>query len=397
MNEEYHSLLANDTWDLVPLPKGRKLVRCKWVYRTKYGPDEKVDKHKARLVAKGFSQVEGIDYTETFSPVAKMNFVRLVLSLTASFKWEVHQMDVKSAFLHGDLHEEIYMEQHIGFIQTNSSLVCRLKKSLYGLKQAPRAWYAKMDSFLLESGFSRCHFDNTVYTKKVGKSLLTLVLYVDDLILTGSDPNLINHVKSSLKEKFEMRDLGHLHYFLGLQVLQSKEVQFGIHYSVEASPLLVGFTDSDWAGDSDDRNSTSGYVFTLGSGPITWACKKQVSNSLSSAEEEYRGAVEASKESLWLRQILSEFAFQQQHSTTLWCDNQSAIQLCKDTVQHQRSKHIELHMHFIRKLIHDHVLEVQYCSTDDQVADIFTKALTEAKFTKLRFMVGVQEVVTKGG
>eukprot|EP00253_Pinus_taeda_P030087 PITA_30087 len=173
-----------------------------------------------------------------------------------------------------------------------------------------------MDSFLLESGFSRCHSDNTVYTKKVGKSLIILVLYVDDLILTG---------------------------------------------------------------------------------PITWDCKKQAAISLSSAEAEYRGAVEASKEALWLRQILSELGFEQQHPTTLWCDNKSAIQLCKDPVQHQHSKHIELHMHFIRKLIHDHVLEVQYCSTDDQVADIFTKALTEAKFTKLRYILGVQEVVTKGG
>eukprot|EP00253_Pinus_taeda_P004157 PITA_04157 len=235
-----------------------------------------------------------------------MNSISLVLSLAASFKWEVHQMDVKFAFLHGDLHEEIYMEQPIGFIQTDSNLVCRLKKSLYGLKQAPRA-------------------------------------------------------------------------------------------CAEASPLLVGFTDSDWAGDPDDRKSTAGYVFTLGSGPITWACKKQGAISLSSAEAEYRGAVEASKEALWLRRILSEFGFEQQHPTTLWCDNQSAIQLCKDPVQHQRSKHIELHMHFIRKIIHDHVLEVQYCSTDDQVADIFTKALTEAKFTKLRYMLGVQEVVTKGG
>eukprot|EP00253_Pinus_taeda_P009702 PITA_09702 len=326
-----------------------------------------------------------------------MNSIRLVLSLAASLKWEVHQMDVKSAFLHGDLHEEIYMEQPIGFIQTDSSLVCRLKKSLYGLKQAPRAWYAKMDSFLLESGFSRCHSDNTVYTKKVGKSLIILVLYVDDLILTGSDPNLINHVKSSLKKKFEMTDLGHLHYFLGLQILQSKEGIFLSQSNAEASPLLVGFTDCDWAGDPDDQKSTACYVFTLGSGPITWACKKQGAISLSSAEVEYRGAVEASKEALWLRQILSEFGFQQQHPKTLWCDNQSVIQLCKDPVQHQRSKHIELHMHFIRKLIHDHVLEVQYCSTDDQVADILTKALTEAKFTKLRYMLGVQEVVTKGG
>ena len=132
-------------------------------------------------------------------------------------------MDFKSAFLHGDLHEEIYMKQHTGFIQTNFSLVCQLKKSLYGLKQAPQAWYAKMDNFLLENGFSRCHSDNIVYTKKVGKSLIILVLYVDDLILTSSDPNLINHVNSSLKKNFEMTDLGHLHYFLGLQVFKSKE------------------------------------------------------------------------------------------------------------------------------------------------------------------------------
>eukprot|EP00253_Pinus_taeda_P006503 PITA_06503 len=312
-----------------------------------------------------------------------MNYVLLVLSLAASFKWEVYQMDVKSAFLHGDLHEEIYTKQPVGFIQTNSSLVCRLKKSLYGLKQAPRAWYARMDSFILESGFSRCHSDNIVYTKKVGKSLLILVLYVDDLIFTGSDTNLINHVKSNLKKKFEMTDLGHLHYFLGLQVLQSKEGIFLSQSNAEESPLLVGFTDSDWAGDPDDRKSTAGYVFTLGLRPITWACKKQATIYLSSVEGEYRGAIEGIKEALWLLHILSEFGFQQQHPTTLWCDNQSAIQLCKDPIQHQCSKHIELHMHFIINLIHDHVLEVEYFSTNDQVADIFTKALTEAKFTKL--------------
>eukprot|EP00253_Pinus_taeda_P004620 PITA_04620 len=380
-----------------------------------------------------------------------MNSIRLALSLAASLKWEVHQMDVKYTFLHGDLHEEIYMEQPIGLIQTDSSLVCRLKKSLYGLKQAPRAWYAKMDSFLLESGFSRCYSDNTVYTKKVGNSLIILVLYVDDLILTGSDPNLINHVKSSLKKKFEMTDLGHLHYFLGLQVLQSKEgislsqskyacdilrhfhmedckpapspFQSGVKLSVSCtSPevdatlyrqlvgkllylthtrpdlsFVVGLVARFMQNPRESHWKAAKRILRYVRGPITWACKKQAAISLSSAEVEYCGAVEASKEALWLRQILSELGFEQQHPTTLWCDNQSAIQLCKDPVQHQRSKHIELHMHFIRKLIHDHVLEVQYCSTDDQVADIFTKALTEAKFTKLRYMLGVQEVVTKGG
>eukprot|EP00253_Pinus_taeda_P028327 PITA_28327 len=231
-----------------------------------------------------------------------MNSFHLVLSLAASFKWQVHQMDVKSTFLHGDLNEEIYMEQPTGFIQTDPNLVCRLKKSLYGLKQPPWAWNAKMDSLLLETDFSRCHSHNSVYTKKVGKSLIILFLYVDDIILTGIDPNLINHVKSSLKNK-SISSIGWLHKFR-------------------------------LAGDPDDRKSTAGYVFILGSGPITWACKKQSSISLSSAEVEYHGIVEASKEALWLRQILSEFGFQQKHLTTLWCDNQSAIQICNDLVQH---------------------------------------------------------------
>eukprot|EP00253_Pinus_taeda_P003559 PITA_03559 len=272
-----------------------------------------------------------------------------------------------------------------------------------------------MDSFLLESGFSRCYSDNTVYTKKVGNSLIILVLYVDDLILTGSDPNLINDVKSSLKKKFEMTDLGHLHYFLGLQVLQSKEgislsqskyacdilrhfhmedckpapspFQSGVKLSVSCTypevdatlyrqlvgkllylthtrpdlSFVVGLVARFMQNHRESHWKAAKRILRYVRGPITWPCKKQAAISLSSAEAEYRGAVEASKEALWLRQILSEFCFEQQHPTTLWCDNQSAIQLCKDPVQHQRSKHIELHMHFIRKLIHDHVLEVQYC------------------------------------
>jgi hypothetical protein len=136
VNEEYRSLMENDTWDLVPLPKGRKLVICKWVYRTKYASDGSVESHKVWLVSKGFSKVEGIDYNQTFSPIEKNNSIRLVLSLVASHKWEVHQMDVKSTFLHGYLQEEIYMEQSPGYVQNDSTLVFLLKKSLYGIKQA---------------------------------------------------------------------------------------------------------------------------------------------------------------------------------------------------------------------------------------------------------------------
>ena len=143
---------------------------------------------------------------------------------------------------------------------------------------------------------------------------------------------------------------------------------------------MVGFNDSDWFGHLDDQNSTAGYVFSLGSRPVTWACKKQQALALSSAEEEYRATVNASQESLWLRQILSEFEFKQQQPSPLWYDNQSAIKLAKDPVLHQRSKHIELHIHFIRNLVHDHVIEVLYCPRDDKVADILPSLLQKRSF-----------------
>jgi hypothetical protein len=153
---------------------------------------------------------------------------------------------------------------------------------------------------------------------------------------------------------------------------------------------LVGFTDSDWADNLNDWKFTAGYVFSLGSGPVTWDCKKQQAIALSSAEAEYQAAINKIQEAMWLRQILSEFGFQHQHPTSLWCENKSAIKLAKDPVQHQRIKHLELHMHFIRNLIDDQVIEVIVFPTEDQVADIFTKSLTEAKFSKLRSMLGVQ-------
>ncbi|KAH9307124.1 hypothetical protein KI387_043796 [Taxus chinensis] len=222
MQDEYSSLVKNNTWELVPLPKGKKLVRCKWVYKTKYEADGLVEKYKVRLVAKGYSQVEGVDYSENFAPVTKMDYVRLILSLAASLRWSVHQMDVKSAFLHGDLHEEIYMEQPQGFMH-DSSLVCRLRRSLYGFKQAPRAWYERMDAFLLSIGFHRCKIDHTFYVLKTDDELLLLVLYVDDLLITSTSNSLTQDIKRKLKAEFDMTDMVLLHYFLGLHVHQSVE------------------------------------------------------------------------------------------------------------------------------------------------------------------------------
>jgi hypothetical protein len=219
MQDEYNSLVENRTWDLVPLSFGRKLVRCRWIYRTKSATDGQINIYKSRLVAKGFQKVHGIDYDETFSPIVNMDSIHLALAIAVAKGWEVHQMDVKNAFLYGDLSEEIYMEHPQGFMQY-SYLVCRLKKSLYGLKQASRAWYAKMDSYMLSHKFVRCKSDLNVYILWTTDSLLLLVLYVDDLLIIGCSTSSISGVKMILHERFSMTDMGLLHFFLGLEISQ---------------------------------------------------------------------------------------------------------------------------------------------------------------------------------
>eukprot|EP00253_Pinus_taeda_P024645 PITA_24645 len=266
MEEKYNSLLENHTWDLVPLPPRRKLFRYKWVYRTKSAADGQITRQKARLVAKGFQKVHGIDYDETFAPVAKMDSIRLTLAIASTQGWEVHQMDVKNAFLHRDLLEEIYMEQPHGFIQ-DSSLVYILKKSLYGLKQASRAWYAKMDSFLLSQSFER----------------LGSLLY-----LTHSRPDLSYAVGAISRY---MQELHELHWNAAKRIPRYVQgtITFGIHYAAGIALNLLGFTDSNWVGDNIDRKSTFRYFLSIGFGPICWSSKKQAAIALSSAEAEYKG------------------------------------------------------------------------------------------------------------
>ncbi len=155
MQEEYDSLVVNNTWTLVPFPKGRKPISCKWVFKIKHGVDGEVEHYKARLVARGFTQTFGMDYNETFAPIVKFVSIRCILALVAIEDMEIHQMDLKTAFLNGDHEEEIYMEQPEGFTQEGEHLVCKLHKSLYGLKQFPRAWNQKLDAFLKSIEFVR--------------------------------------------------------------------------------------------------------------------------------------------------------------------------------------------------------------------------------------------------
>jgi hypothetical protein len=221
MNQEIDSIEKNKTWDLVDLPRHKKSIGVKWVYKTKLNEKGQIEKHKARLVAKGFSQQPGIDYGETFSPVARLDTVRTLLAIAAQHKWKVYQMDVKSTFLNGILEEEVYVDQPPGFeVKEKPTKVYRLKKALYGLKQAPRAWYNRIDTYLIKSGFSRSQNEPTLYTKtdQQGK-ILIVCLYVDDMIYTG---NLeLTSFKHAMQSEFEMTDLGIMKYFLGIEVDQS--------------------------------------------------------------------------------------------------------------------------------------------------------------------------------
>jgi hypothetical protein len=487
MVEEYSSIMKNDVWDIVSRPEGKSVVSSKWIYKIKHAADGSVEKYKARFVARGFSQIEGVDYEETFAPVARYTSIRAVISIAAEMGWRIHQMDVKTTFLNGIIEEEVYIEQPQGFeVHGRESHVCRLKKALYGLKQAPRAWYSRIDSYLQQMGFEKSEADPNLYYILVGEDPLILVLYVDDLFLTGSE-KLIEGCKRDLASEFEMKDIGLMHYFLGLEVWQRTgqiflgqgkyavdilrrfemtdcrpmstpmttnlkkldaseselvdptlyrqligslmylvntrpdicfvvntlsqfmveprrvhwvaakhvlrylrgTVDYGLSYVQGDGVRLMGYTDSDWAGSAVDRKSTSGCCFSLGSTVVSWFSRKQKSVALSSAEAEYMAASQASCEAIWLHKLLIGLFGQKLQSTIIHCDNQSCIKLSENPVFHDRSKHIEIRYHFIRDYVQRGVVKLQYISTDEQVADILTKALLKGKFVFFRDKLGV--------
>jgi hypothetical protein len=199
------------------------VVSSKWLFKIKHAADGSIEKYKARFVTCGFSQKEGIDYEETFASVARYTLIRTIIALAAKMKWKLHQMDVKTTFLNGVIEEEVYIEQPRGFeVEDKKTHVCKLKKALYGLKQAPRAWYGMIDSFLTSLGFTKSRADSNLYFKVMNDEPVILLLYVDDLFLTGEE-KLITECKKKLASEFEMKDLGLMHYFLGLGVWQSLE------------------------------------------------------------------------------------------------------------------------------------------------------------------------------
>jgi histone deacetylase 1/2 len=220
MNSEFEALKRNKTWRLVPPPpKGKNVIGCKWVFKVKHKSDGSVDRYKARLVAKGFQQRYGIDYEDTFSHVVKAATIRLVLSVAVSKGWSLRQLDVQNAFLHGVLEEEVYMHQPSGYVDnTHPNYVCRLDKELYGLKQAPRAWYARLCNKLIRLSFVPSKADTSLFYFNRGGHTLFVLVYVDDIIVASSSHDATSALLKDLQGEFALKDLGDLHYFLGIEV-----------------------------------------------------------------------------------------------------------------------------------------------------------------------------------
>uniref|UniRef100_A0A5K1A4K1 Reverse transcriptase Ty1/copia-type domain-containing protein n=1 Tax=Nymphaea colorata TaxID=210225 RepID=A0A5K1A4K1_9MAGN len=219
MNEEMAALHECQTWQIVPRPDDKNVVGSKWVYKLKYKPDGSIDRHKARLVARGFTQQYGEDYDETFSPVIKMGTIRVIISLAVSYGWSLYQLDVKNVFLHGIFKEEVYMEQPPGYTTHDPhKWVCKLHKSLYGLKQASRSWFDRFSHHIQQVGFLRSSLDHSLFIYHTGEATTWLLIYIDDIVITGNSSSHISYVKGMLQQEFKMKDLGELRYFLGVEL-----------------------------------------------------------------------------------------------------------------------------------------------------------------------------------
>lgn len=495
MDDEMNSIEKNQTWELTDLPDGAKCIGVKWIFKTKLNEHGKVNKFKARLVAKGYSQKHGIDYTEDYAPVARMDTVRTILARAAQKGWIVYQLDVKSAFLHGVLEEDVYVQQPNGYeAEGHEEKVYKLHKALYGLKQAPRAWFSRIEEYFIKAGFVKSQNEETLFLKsnKHGDILMVSV-YVDDLIYTGDNMSMMEEFKRSMQREFDMTDLGKMRYFLGLEVLQTSQgthisqlkyaleilrrfemegcnavcnpmvpgnklemdregepvdeilykqiigslmyitttrpdlqfsvsllsrfmssptklhmqaakrvlrylkgtMDYGIWYKRGGAGDVVVYTDSDFAGDIDSRKSTSGYVFLMDEAAVAWLSKKQPIVTLSTTEAEYVAASVCACQAIWFKRIQEELGYEVSKSTRIMCDNTSTIKLSKNPVFHGRCKHIGVRFHFLRDLVNNGEISLEHCGSQEQVADIFTKALSREAFEKLRSRLGICSVEDK--
>ncbi|GAA0154676.1 transmembrane signal receptor [Lithospermum erythrorhizon] len=378
MQEELLQFERNDVWELVPRPANQNVIGTRWIFKNKSDEHGNVIRNKARLVAQGYTQVEGIDFEETFAPVARIEAIRLLLALACLLKFKLYQMDVKTAFLNGLVQEEVYVEQPKGFIDSQyPEHVFKLKRALFGLetansKRTPLATHVKINKD--EAGAS---VDVSKYRSMIGS-----LLY-----LTASRPDISHSVGICARFQADPKE-SHLNLVKRIIKYVHGTLDYGLLYSFDTNKALVGYSDADWAGNSEDRKSTSGGCFFLGNNLVSWFSRKQNSVSLSTAEAEYIAAGSACTQLIWMKQMLEEYGVNP-GVMTLYCDNKSAICISKNPVQHSRTKHIDIRHHFIRELVEDKQVVLEHVPTERQLADIFTKGLDVNQFEKLRFALGL--------
>ncbi|GKB93105.1 retrovirus-related pol polyprotein from transposon TNT 1-94 [Tanacetum coccineum] len=396
MQEELNEFERLEVWELVPRPDKVMVITLKWIYKVKLDELGGILKNKARLVARGYRQEEGIDFEESFAPVARLDAIRIFLAFAAHMNMIVYQMDVKTAFLNGILREEVYVSQPDGFVdQDNPNHVYKLKKALYGLKQAPRAWYDLLSKFLLSQEFSKGTIDPSLFIRIQGK----------DIIFASTTPKLqslkkygmksSNVVDTPMVEKSKLDedtqgkvvDPTHYHGMIGtLMYLTSNRPDLTF---VDSFIALTTYADVDHAGCQDTRRSTSGSMQLLGDRLVSWSSKRQKSAAISSTKAEYIAMSGCCAQILWMRSQLTDYGLGF-NKILMYCDNKSAIALCCNNVQHSRSKHIDIRFHFIKEQVENGVVELYFVNTEYQLADIFTKALCRERIEFLINKLGMR-------
>ncbi|GMF65678.1 unnamed protein product [Phytophthora lilii] len=460
---ELKSMRLRGVFRAARLPNDQRAVGTKWVFKIKRKADGSIEKYKARLVAKGFVQKYGIDYTETFSPVVKYVTLRMIIAIAKYFGWPLDQLDVATAFLYGLMKEKVFCSVPEGVELDNGFDCVELLKAIYGLKQASRVWNETFDEFVQSIGFRVSSYDPCLYIKVVDGECTLLLVYVDDVLITGSSATMIAEVKRQLKSRFEMTDSGKCSFILGIEVIdhddgsvtlsQARYIsdileRFGMqdckpaaspvdlsvrlvpsdastkldapfreavgalmHLMTSTRPDIAfavgyisrfmenpqgmdsrGYSDADWAGDHSDRKSTTGYVFQVFGGPVSWGSKKQSSVSLSTSEAEYIALSLAIQEGKWVHRLLSEILATAGDATPdlkIYEDNQSCIKMTKNPVNHGRAKHIDIKYHHIRDEVKRGEVIVEYCETATMLADILTKGLAGPRHKDLTAALGV--------
>ncbi len=467
MNEEYKSMQDNKVWELVPLPVGTKPIGCKWIFKTKRDSNGNVERYKARLVAKGFTQKEGIDFKETFSPVSTKDSFRIIMALVAHYDLELHQMDVKTAFLNGDIDETIYMVQPENFVSEDSkNMVCKLTKSIYGLKQASRQWYFKFHQIIVSYGFEANLMDECVYHKFSGSKYIFLVLYVDDILLATNDINRsrgilglsqrtyidkvlqrygmqnskpgdtpvakgdkfsLNQCPKNSLESQEMQkipyasavgslmyaqvctrpDIAYIVGMLGrylsnpgmdhwraakrvMRYLQRTK-EYMLTYRRLDQLELIGYSDSDFAGCQDSRRSTSGYIYLLAGGAISWRSAKQTLVTSSTMEAEFVACYEASNQGIWLRNFVTGLRVLDgiERPLKIFCDNKSAVLYSNNNRSSTKSKYIDIKFLVVKEKVQSGQISIEHIGTNSMIADPLTKGLPPKVFHEHTAHMGV--------